>query len=181
VLRAAAEARVVPHVMAPMVATLEDIDMLEELVREARGSLGKADAAWAARVRVGIMVEVPSAAVMIAEIARRIDFVSIGTNDLTQYLFAADRTNPRLGAYQRADHPALLRTIATIVTATEAAQIPVAVCGELAGEPRGAALLVGLGVSELSMAPRSIGRVAQTIAASRFQELAADADRALGH
>jgi phosphoenolpyruvate-protein phosphotransferase len=179
VLRAAAAARVTPHIMAPMVATLEDIDLLERLVAEARQSLPASEREWPGRPRLGIMIEVPAAAVLIQEMARRVDFVSVGTNDLTQYLFAADRTNPRLSAYQRADHPALLRTINAIVVGAEAAGIPVAVCGELAGDPGGARHLVGLGVTELSMAPRSISRVAQAIAASRSDELRREAEAAL--
>ena len=98
----------------------------------------------------GIMVEVPSAAILAPELARRVDFFSIGTNDLTQYVLAADRGNASLARMQDALHPAVLRTVAAVVAGADAAGIPVAACGELAGDPAGALVLVGLGVDELS-------------------------------
>ena len=167
ILRAAAETGVTPWIMAPMVATTDDVELFRSLVEDA-----VRDVPGAPAPRSGVMIEVPSSVLLAAEIARRVDFVSIGTNDLTQYLFAADRTNGRLAAYQDAHHPAVLRAIAAVVAAAHAAGIPVAVCGELAGDPAGARLLVGLGVDELSMAPRSMPRVAEAITSATVQELA---------
>ena len=110
------------------------------------------------------MVEVPAAALLAPELARRVEFFSIGTNDLTQYLMAADRGNPALAYLQDALHPAVLRAIATVVAAADAAGIPVAVCGELAGDPAGALVLVGLGVDELSADPGSLDAVREALA-----------------
>ena len=126
------------------------------------------------------MIEIPAAVVLIRELARQVDFVSIGTNDLTQYLMAADRTNAALADYQDASQPAVLRSIEAVVAGAHEAGIPVAVCGELAGDPTGARLLVGLGVDELSMAAPSIGRVAAVLGGASSDELALEARRALG-
>jgi phosphoenolpyruvate-protein phosphotransferase (PTS system enzyme I) len=148
--RAGALAAVTPHVMAPMVATLGDVELLMALRDEARDGLLADGLPCADRMVTGIMVEIPSAAVLAHEMARRVDFFSIGTNDLTQYTLAADRGNPVLAGLQDALHPAVLRLIAMVVAGADAAGIPVAVCGELAGDPAGALVLVALGVDELS-------------------------------
>jgi phosphoenolpyruvate-protein phosphotransferase len=148
--RAAAAANVIPHVMAPMVATLADVDLLMSLRDQARETLVGQGLPAAERMVTGIMIEVPSAAFLAPELARRVDFFSIGTNDLTQYVLAADRGNAALAGLQDALHPAVLRAIALIVAGADSAGIPVAVCGELAGDPAGALVLVGLGVDELS-------------------------------
>src|SRR5205814_9802856 len=103
-------------------------------------------------------------ALLAAELAPRVDFMSIGTNDLTQYVFAADRGNATLAGMQDALHPAVLRAIAMVTAAGRAAGIPVAVCGELAGDPAGACVLVGLGVSELSADAGSLDELRATLA-----------------
>jgi phosphocarrier protein FPr len=127
----------------------------------------------------GVMIEVPSAAVMAPELARLVDFFSIGTNDLTQYVLAADRGNPSLAGLQDALHPAILRTIAIVVAGADAAGIPVAVCGELAGDPAGALILVGLGVDELSAEPRSLDGIRAALARVTDNRLRALAAKAL--
>ncbi|MGZ6339408.1 MAG: phosphoenolpyruvate--protein phosphotransferase [Candidatus Limnocylindrales bacterium] len=169
--RAGAAAGVVPHVMAPMVATIADVELLCSLRDEARESLLAEGADCADRMVTGIMVEVPSAAVLALELARQIDFFSIGTNDLTQYLLAADRGNAALASLQDALHPAVLRTIAGVVAGADPAGIPVAVCGELAGDPAGALVLVGLGVDELSADAGSLDGVRAALAAVTRAEL----------
>jgi phosphocarrier protein FPr len=146
IARAAADAGAVPHVMAPMVTTLEDVELFRGLIREA----------GADPVVAGIMVEVPAAAYLAPELARVVDFFSIGTNDLTQYVLAADRTNPALADHQDALHPAVLRAVDQAVRGGRAAGIPVAVCGEAAGDPASALVLVGLGVDELSADPGAL-------------------------
>ena len=148
--RAGALAGVVPHVMAPMIATVGDVDLFLSLRDEARDAVLADGLPCAERMVSGIMVEIPSAAILAAELARRVDFFSIGTNDLTQYTLAADRGNAILAPLQDALHPAVLRLIASVVAGADTVGIPVAVCGELAGDPAGALVLVGLGVDELS-------------------------------
>jgi phosphoenolpyruvate-protein phosphotransferase len=159
ILRAAAATETdEPHLMAPMVADLADVAVLRGLVDAAVAATGVD-----VRPRLGIMVEVPSAVLGAAQLAAAVDFMSIGTNDLTQYLLAADRTNPRLAARQDPMHPAVLRAIAMVVAAAALHATPVAVCGEMAGDPAGAIALVGLGVDELSMDPAAFGTVKRAL------------------
>jgi phosphoenolpyruvate-protein kinase (PTS system EI component) len=128
-------------VMAPMVANLDDVDWFTERVAKAGAR---------PQLEVGVMVEVPSAVLLAAEIAERVDFVSIGTNDLSQYLHAADRRHPELAALNDPFDPALLRALELVGQAAEG-RCWVGVCGEAAGRPAWAVVAVGLGVTELSM------------------------------
>jgi phosphoenolpyruvate-protein phosphotransferase len=173
IARAAAASDTTPHVMAPMIATVEDVDLFDELRQEAARSLAGPPRVAAERLVAGIMVEVPSAVWLAPELVRRVAFVSIGTNDLTQYIFAADRTNPALTPYQDPFNPAILRAVGAVVDAARSAGVPVAVCGELAGTVEGARVLVGLGVDELSMDPGSIDLVRAALAESSESELRA--------
>jgi phosphotransferase system enzyme I (PtsI) len=142
------------RVMFPMVADAGEVHAARALLGAAAAEL-RAEGVAVGAPEVGIMVETPAAALCAAELAPHVDFFSIGTNDLTQYVMAADRTNPRLAHLLRTDHPAVLRAIAMTCEAAAAAGIPVAVCGEAAGDPALIPTLVRLGVSELSMsAPR---------------------------
>jgi phosphocarrier protein FPr len=177
--RAGAAAGVTPHVMAPMVATAADVALLLALRDRARASLVDAGVPIAERLVTGIMVEVPSAALLAPELARMIDFFSIGTNDLTQYVLAADRGNAALASLQDALHPAVLRAVAGVVAGADAAGIPVAVCGELAGDPLGAVVLVGLGVDELSADAGSLDGVRAALARVTRPQLDELARRAL--
>lgn len=176
--RAAGLAGVTPHVMAAMVSTIADARLLRELRDEARAAVVAAGNPCPDRMATGLMIEVPSAAILAPELARLADFFSIGTNDLTQYVLAADRGNPSLARLQDALHPAVLRTIASIVAGADGAGIPVAVCGELAGDPAGALVLVGLGVDELSADAASLDGIRGALAgvtAAELRELAARA------
>ncbi len=151
IYRASAEG--VVKIMFPMVATLEELRAAKAAAEEVRRELG------AAPVEIGIMVEVPSAVMIAEELAREVDFFSVGTNDLTQYVLAIDRMHPTLGTQVDALHPAVLRMIDTTVRAAEGAGKWVGVCGGMAGEPLGALILTGLGVAELSMDLPSIAPV----------------------
>lgn len=174
ILRASRDTERPASLMAPMVADEADVDLLLELVATARATVPDAPAP-----RVGIMVEVPSAVLLADRLAERVDFMSIGTNDLTQYLMAADRTNPALAGRQDPLHPAVLRAVARIVAAARAAgSCAVAVCGEMAGDPVGALILVGLGVDELSMEPRAFGAVKRALAVRTKPDLEALAEAA---
>jgi phosphoenolpyruvate-protein phosphotransferase len=177
--RAAGRAGVTPSVMAPMVTTLADAQLLLDLRDEARAAVAASGEPLPARMETGIMVEVPSAAIMAAELAGLVDFFSIGTNDLTQYTLAADRSNPALAYLQDALHPAVLRLVAAVVAGADGAGIPVAVCGELAGDPLGALVLVGLGVDELSADAGSLDGLRAAIASVTRAQLAELARRAL--
>src|SRR5207245_2040540 len=115
------------------------------------------------RMEVGIMVEVPSAAVTADELAKEVDFFSLGTNDLTQYLFAADRLNPDLAALADSLHPALLRLIDQVVRSAHRERRWVGVCGEMASDLGAVPLLIGLGVDELSVHPPMVARIKATV------------------
>ena len=151
IARAGAGSATAPRVMAPMVATLEDVERFRGMVDDALAELDRAGVERAPRLELGIMIEIPSAALMAAELARRVDFFSIGSNDLTQYVLAMDRTHPELAAAADALHPAVLRAIRMTIEGARAAGIEVAVCGELAGDPIGSLVLAGLGIDDLSM------------------------------
>jgi phosphoenolpyruvate-protein phosphotransferase len=176
ILRASARAGRPASIMAPMVADVADVDLVCRIVEDGRAAVPDAPAP-----RVGIMVEIPSAALLADQLATRVDFMSIGTNDLTQYLLAADRTNAALADRQDGLHPAVLRAVErTVLAARESSRrCEVAVCGELAGDPAGAMLLVGLGVDELSMGIGSFGAVKRAVADHSLDDLRALATRAL--
>ena len=140
-------------IMLPMVSTLEELAAAKQLAEQARLAVG------AEPVEIGIMVEVPSVAVMADAFAAQVDFFSVGTNDLTQYVLAMDRLHPTLAAKADSLHPAVLRMIDMVVKAADQAGIWVGVCGGLAGEPLGAVILAGLGVRELSMVIPSIAAI----------------------
>ena len=140
-------------IMLPMVATIEEVRAAREIAERVRREAGVAP------VEIGIMIEVPSAALMAPELAREADFFSIGTNDLTQYVLAMDRTHPTLAPHADGLHPAVLRMIDLTLRAAEPAGRWVGVCGGIAGDPVGALILTGLGVAELSMSLPSIAAV----------------------
>jgi phosphocarrier protein FPr len=143
-------------VMFPMIATLDELRRAKSLLEEAKQELITRKEIYAEKVELGIMVEIPSTAQMADIFAREVDFFSIGTNDLTQYTFAVDRTNPKVAGLGDACHPAVLRQIQRVVEAARANNIWVGICGELAGDPDAIPILLGLGVKELSMSSPSI-------------------------
>jgi phosphocarrier protein FPr len=159
--------------MYPMIATMEDLTAARAITEDVRREMG------APPVEIGIMIEVPSAAIMADQFAREVDFFSVGSNDLTQYVLAMDRLHPVLAKQADGLHPAVLRTIDTTVKAAKAAGKWVGVCGGIAGDPRGVALLVGLGVAELSVSIPSIAAVKAQIRGLSFEQARALAQRAL--
>ena len=162
------------RVMFPMVATIDELDRALALLREVRDDLGTT-----APMETGVMVEVPSAAMMASKLAARIDFLSIGTNDLTQYTLAADRGNERVADLTDALHPAVLRLIRITVDGAVASGRWVGVCGELAADPAATPLLLGLGIRELSMSVPSIAIVKDAVRSVDLAGARAMADAAL--
>ncbi len=146
-------------VMFPMVSTLAELRAAKAMLAEVQADLKQAGIPFAEDMAVGIMVEVPAAVTIADQLAREVDFFSIGTNDLTQYVMAADRGNARVAALANALHPAVLRLIKQTAEAAHAAGIWVGMCGELAGNALAAPVLVGLGLDELSMAAPAIPAV----------------------
>jgi phosphocarrier protein FPr len=160
-------------VMFPMISTVEEVLELRRRMEAVRLELG------APVVPVGIMIEVPSAALMADRFAPHVDFFSIGTNDLTQYVLAVDRQHPELAGMADSLHPSVLRLIERTVDGARRHGKWVGVCGGLAGEPLGAALLAGLGVDELSMSTGDIGSVKALLRRHSIVELQAMAKKAL--
>ncbi|WP_370525365.1 phosphoenolpyruvate--protein phosphotransferase [Novosphingobium sp. BK486] len=160
-------------IMFPMITSTWELQRLRARCEEIRAELD------APAVPIGIMIEVPAAAVQAAALAEHADFFSVGTNDLTQYTLAIDRQNPDLAAEADSLHPAVLRLIALTVEGAATHGRWVGVCGGLAGDPFGAALLTGLGVSELSMTPRDIPAVKARLRGASLADLQDLARRAL--
>jgi phosphoenolpyruvate-protein phosphotransferase len=160
-LRAAAGANL--KLMFPMVATLAEIEATRAVLDRVAGSLRDEGLEHADDFEVGIMIEVPSAAITADLLAPHVDFFSIGTNDLTQYVLAVDRTNPSVAGLADALHPAVLRMIGSVIEAAHAHGKWVGLCGELAGDPLAAPVLLGLGLDEWSMNPPSIPLVKEKV------------------
>jgi len=171
IARLAAERPV--RVMFPMIATLEELTEARRLLNDALGG------EQPPRLEVGIMIEVPSAALTAERLARDVDFFSIGTNDLSQYTLAAERGNAAVAALADPLHPGVLKLISGTVKAASGHDAWVGICGEVAGDARATELLLGLGVTELSMAAPSIPGVKAAVRTTRGIEAAAIADRAL--
>ena len=162
------------RMMFPMIATIDEIRSVKGLVEEERAKLSDAG-----EVELGIMVEVPSAAVMARQFAREVDFFSIGTNDLTQYTLAMDRGHPKLGAKADAMNPAVLRLIKQTVDGAHTEGKWVGVCGGIASDPQAVAILVGIGVDELSVSVPAIPAVKAEVRTRSLADCQALAKQAL--
>jgi phosphotransferase system enzyme I (PtsI) len=157
VLRASAHGNV--RIMYPMISGVDEVKKANHLLEECRGELREAGTSFDEKMQVGAMIEIPSAALSADFIAREVDFLSIGTNDLIQYTIAVDRLNERIAHLYEPTHPAVLRLIRMVVDAAHARGIWVGVCGEMAGEVTLTPLLLGLGVDELSTGAALVPRV----------------------
>lgn len=138
-------------IMFPMIATVQELRAAKQVLSECRAELEAEGKLAAEKVEVGIMVEIPSAVIIADQLAKEVDFFSIGTNDLTQYTMAADRTNPGVSYLNNAMSPAVLRMISRAIEEAHKAGIWIGMCGELAGEPTAIPVLLGLGLDEFSM------------------------------
>ncbi|MFO7964307.1 MAG: phosphoenolpyruvate--protein phosphotransferase [Desulfobacterales bacterium] len=166
------------QILFPMISRISEIDTTLDLLDRAYEDL-TAEGRDAVRPRIGAMIEVPSAVYVIAELAGRVDFFSIGTNDLTQYLLAVDRSNPLVQGRHDNLHPAVVHFVADIVQRAHRQNKPVGVCGEMAGDPASALLLIGLGVNSLSMTPSSLPPIKWAIRSFTMQQARRLADKAL--
>ena len=174
--RASAHGRV--HLMYPMISGREELGRANAVLDECKAELKKKGVPFDAKLMVGSMIEIPSAAVTADLLARDCDFFSIGTNDLIQYLLAIDRVNDRIAHLYEPTHPAVLRTLKHVVGQAHQRRLKVSVCGEMAGDPVYAALLLGLGVDELSMSPPLLPAVKYLVRAMKLtdaKKLAKDA------
>ena len=177
ILRASAHGKV--QMMFPMISGADELLRAKAMLEECKAELRVAGKAFDEKLSVGAMIEIPSAATTADVLARHCDFFSIGTNDLIQYLLAIDRGNDRIAHLYEPTHPAVLRTLRSIVQEAHRRNIPVGVCGEMAGDPIFTPLLIGLGVDSLSMAPIWLPTVKFLIRAMKLSDAKALAEEAL--
>ena len=164
------------QVMFPMISGVEELRRAKAVFRDVEAELAREGVRPVEAIRLGAMIEIPSAALVADSLAAEADFFSVGTNDLVQYLLAVDRGNQRVASLYDPCHPAVVRTLMAIFAAAQKAGIPAAVCGELGGDPVWAPLLIGLGVHELSMSPAALPEVRFVLrhsTAAELRELAA--------
>ena len=142
--------------MFPMVGSMDDIRRAKAAVKNAQNELKTEGIPYTKTLKIGIMIEIPSIALLAHAVAQEVDFASIGTNDLTQYTLAVDRMNSAVAAYYQSYHPALFHLIGSVAKSFTAASKPLAVCGELGGDKLAAAVLIGMGIHRLSMGKASV-------------------------
>jgi phosphoenolpyruvate-protein phosphotransferase (PTS system enzyme I) len=167
------------RILLPMVTSVEELRTVHETFDEVRASLLAQGYDVESNVPVGAMIEVPSAVLCIEQILSEVDFVSVGTNDLIQYLLAADRDNPRVSRFYEPHHPAVLRALAQVARASRAAGKPCSVCGDVAGDPPYALLLLGLGYDSVSVAPGFHPEIKFAVRRTTLQAARALAEEAL--
>ncbi|MFP4499863.1 MAG: phosphoenolpyruvate--protein phosphotransferase [Candidatus Hydrogenedentota bacterium] len=167
------------QIMFPMISGLDELRRVKELLEEVKEELRAEGTAFNDGVKVGSMIEVPSAVALSGKLAKECDFFSIGTNDLIQYSLAVDRENSRISYLYEPAHPAVLKMIAWTAKAAQRAGIPCALCGEMAGDPLYTELLLGLGVTQLSMSAIAIPVVREVVVRVHFDEAKELAEHAL--
>ncbi len=176
-LRAGAKGNV--KILLPMISGIKEVRRAKELIEQAKENLRKRKISFDENIQVGVMIEVPSAAVLAGDIAREVDFLSIGTNDLIQYLIAVDRGNENVSSLYQEFHPAVLRTIKHIITEGHRHHTPVGMCGEMASDPLATLFLLGLGLDQFSVAPTVILEIKKIIRAVSLHEAEEIARKAL--
>ena len=177
ILRASTRRNV--RIMLPMISSVGEVRRARQLLRLAQEELRGRGIPFDPDIKTGVMIEVPSAAVMADHIAREADFFSIGTNDLIQYTLAVDRDNDAVAPLFQQFHPAVLQMLKTVITAGHRRNVWVGMCGEMAGDPLATILLVGLGLDEFSVAPAVLPEIKKIIRSVKASEARRIADRAL--
>ncbi len=177
VLRASAFGKLA--VMFPMITSVEEIRTLKDLIEEFKAELRAESIAFDENLEIGVMVETPSAAINARHLAKEVDFFSIGTNDLTQYTLAVDRGNEYIAHLYNPLAPSVLNVIKQVIDASHAEGKWTGMCGELAGDERAAALLLGMGLDEFSMSAISVPRIKKLVRNMNFSDAKVLADKAL--
>lgn len=172
-LRAALRASVAGQlwIMLPMVSSIEEIKRAKALLEQAKQELRQEKLPFDEGIKLGIMIEIPAVAVIADLVTSEVDFASIGTNDLCQYLMAVDRMNPEVTSYYQSYHPALFRMIGYVAERFKQAGKPICICGELGGDPLAAPVLVGLGMRKLSMSLSSVAAVKRALAGFTVKQM----------
>jgi phosphotransferase system enzyme I (PtsI) len=168
ILRASAFGDV--RIMFPMVSTLLELRQCKMILAEVKEDLEEEGIAFNRKLPIGTMIEVPSAALMAEQLAREIDFFSIGTNDLIQYTLAADRTNQAVASLYNPGDPSVLKLIDNVVKAAQKHRVDVNVCGEMSGEPIYTMLLLGMGLRQFSVTPHNIPEIKKVIRSVTIEE-----------
>lgn len=158
------------RIMFPLISGVDELDQAYQILEEVRDELRSKEIQFKEKILIGTMIEVPSAAICSDILATKVDFFSVGTNDLTQYTLAVDRGNEKIAHLYQPYHPAVLRLIRLVVQNAHKQGIPVEMCGELAGDPFATVVLLGLGIDVFSMSSFSIPRVKQILRGIRFSE-----------
>lgn len=167
------------RIMYPMLICLEELDEANRILEECKKELKEKGIPFNKSVEVGMMMETPAAVLQAEDFAKRVDFFSIGTNDLTQYLLAVDRGNDKIASLYDSFRPAVVRAIGKIIDAAHAEKIKAGMCGEFAGDFRAAELLLGLGLDEYSMSPARIARVKKVLRESSYEDAVQKSGEAL--
>jgi len=175
ILRASSHGKL--RILLPMISGIEEIRQAKAILEEVRKGLIKEKVPMDAEIKIGAMIEIPSASICADILAREVDFFSIGTNDLIQYALAVDRINEHVSYLYEPLHPAILRIIRNVVQSAHQGEIPVAICGEMAAEPIYALILLGLGLDEFSMNPVAIPKVKKILRMIRYEETRAMVDQ----
>ncbi len=176
ILRASAFGKV--RIMFPMIISLEELRDSKELLEECKEELRMKEIAFDEKIEVGMMIETPASVILAEEFAKEVNFFSIGTNDLTQYILAVDRGNKKIAAMYNSFHPAVLRSIKRIIMAGHEEQIKVGMCGEFASDEKAVLLLLGMELDEFSMSASEILKVKNIIRNTTFMEAQALAEKA---
>ncbi|HCV43507.1 MAG TPA: phosphoenolpyruvate--protein phosphotransferase [Bacteroidetes bacterium] len=167
------------RIMFPMIAKVSEVRRAKEFLKLAKNELKARGLHFDARIKIGVMIEVPSAAIMAEEIAAEVDFLSIGSNDLIQYLLAVDRDNAAVAPLYQQFNPAVLRTIKAVIDAGHRKNIWVGMCGEMGGDPIATILLVGMGIDELSVVPTVLPEIKKIIRTIKYKDAVRIADKVL--
>lgn len=177
ILRASHYGRI--HLLIPMLCSLSELRQTLHLIGHAKQELAAEGIPFDARIPVGGMIEIPAAALSVQTFAKHLDFLSIGTNDLIQYALAIDRTDEAVAHLYDPLHPAVLRLLAQVIQTAQKAEMPVAVCGELAGDPKLTRLLLGMGLRQFSMHPTQLLEVKQQVVMADIEQITGKVARIL--